>query len=165
MTNTNKNSATPKDVAAKVTTEVKNAETTVPAQAANSNTEKNVDRVVDHTNKTLFSGTQAEIVDWLNEHSPMLYVIQPADHPDLVSSVDYLKKHQAKLSPVQRIKAAAEKLGKNRKAMLIIGASAVAVGLAAKNRRKEEVVVETLDDVEVTVDNPDDNPDDTTDSL
>jgi hypothetical protein len=151
MTNPGKNSATPKPVVEAADKTINTEEPTVPAQqAASPNIETNTDRVVDHNRNTIFAGTSDEIVAWLNENAPMIYVIQPVDGPDLITSVDYLKKHQPKLSVVQRAKAAAEKLGKNHKAMLILGASVVAVGLAVKNSRKD-MKVEVLDDEDNTI--------------
>lgn len=159
MTTNGKNSATPKNVADAVAEKqsLPVEEPIVPAQqAASPNVGTNTDRVVDHTNKTLFAGTSDEIVDWLNEHSPMIYAIQPVDHPDLITSIDYLKKHQAKPSLIQRAKTAAEKLTKNRKAMLFLGGAAIVAGLAVKNNRRKTVATEeTLDDIEDTVENPD----------
>jgi hypothetical protein len=164
MTNPAKNSATPKTVAEaaeKQTAPIE--ETVVPAQATSPKTETNTDKVVDHTNKTLFAGTTSEIVAWLTERSEMVYAIRLSGSNDLTSSIDYLKKHQEKLSPVQRLKAAAEKLGKNRKAMLILGASAVVAGLAVKNSRKA-VKVEVLDEDDTTINGVGED-DETPDSL
>jgi phenylpyruvate tautomerase PptA (4-oxalocrotonate tautomerase family) len=151
---TPKNSATPKTVTEAVEKQALPAEeNTVPAQkAASPKVEMNTDRVVDHTNKILFAGTPSEIVDWLNQHSTMIYAIRLADHPDLITSVDYVKKHQKKISLVQRIKASADKLKKNRKAMLILGASAVVAGLAVKNSRKVVVKVEDVDSEDTAID-------------
>lgn len=81
------------------------------------------------------------------------------------SKVEKQDGEKSKPTLVQRAKAAAEKLKKNKKALLILTGAAVVVGLTIKNNRKavtaETAEGETLDDVEVTVE----NPDDTTDSL
>lgn len=71
-----------------------------------------------------------------------------------------------KPSVVQRLKAVAVKLKRNKKAMLIIGGAVVVVGLTIKNNRKA-VSVEPLDEAEGPVVGVDEtvDPDETTDSL
>lgn len=116
MTNTAKNSVTPKTVSEKAS-EPKIDETTVPAQATPTEPKASVDAQTDEKTK-----------------------------PSLV----------------QRLKSAAEKLKENKKALAILGASAVIAGLAIKNSRKavsapdesetafEETYADTIENDETT---------------
>lgn len=164
MTNTAKNSATPKTV--KEAVENKVEETTVPAQATGEKTVKDgqLDKVLDNAGKVLFSGTPDEVRAWLNEQPSMIYAVRQAKNNGLVVSTEYVEEGPLKLSLIQRAKAAAEKLKSNKKAMLFLGGAAVVVGLTIKSSRKAaaESIVED-DVVEETTEI--DNPDDTTDSL
>lgn len=135
MSNTAKNSATPKTVAEAAE---KNAveETTVPAQTTAGNSVKDNPKYQAVNGKYEKSNTETT--------------------GDAQS--------EEKLTLVQRVKATAEKLKKNKKAMLIIGGAVVVVGLTIKNSRKTVAAEATEDDVvEETTEIA--NPDDTTDSI
>jgi len=163
MTNTAKNTAaaTPKDVKEKV------EEKTVPAQATAPENAK-TDKVVDNAGKTLFSGTPAEVKAWLLEQPTMVYAVRQASNNDLVLSTVYVEAGPLKLTLVQRAKAAAEKLKKNKRSQLLLAGAVVCAGIAVKNARynRKAADAEPLDEVEgpvVGVEPVD--PDETTDSL
>lgn len=170
MTSSPKN-VTPKTVAEAA--EKNNEETTVPAQATaekSTKTEKpKGDQVLDNKGKVLFSGTPDEVRAWLKDQPTMIYAVRQERDGDLIISTEYVEAGPLKLSLVQRAKAAAEKLKKNKKAMAILGGAAVVVGLTIRNVRKENreaVSAETLDEVEgpvIGIDDPE-VPGDNTDS-
>lgn len=134
---------------------------TVPPQAAESKSGdlKSLDKVFDIKGDAVFSGTPDEVLAWLKERSNTTYAVRSSGRPDIMTSLDYTKRtaESEKPSLVQRLKAAAEKLKENKKAMVILGASAVIAGLAIKNNRKKipaddelEVTVETVEGDEPT---------------
>ncbi len=155
---TPKNAATPKNVA-----DIKSKnETTVPAQATAPVESSNHDKVLDNDRKTLFSGTPKDVRDWLNEQTDKVYVVRTAGG-ELVHSIEYVELEGKKLSLVQRAKEKALKLKTNKRSQLMLATAVVFAGVAFQKSRKLKAVAaeETLDDVEVTVE----NPDDTTDSI
>lgn len=129
MTNAPKTPATPKTVAEKA------AEKTVPAQATGETPAKG-DQVLDNKGKVLFSGAPDEVKNWLLEQSTMIYAVRKETNNDLVVSTVYVEEQPLKLTLAKRVKAAAEKLKQNKKALLILGGAAVVVGLTVKNNRK-----------------------------
>lgn len=151
MSNSPKNTTatTPKDVKEKV-----EKDATVPAQPTSPEDEKN-DKVLDNEGKVLFSGTPDEVKNWLLEQPTMVYAVRQAKSNDLVVSTVYMEEGPLKLSLVQRAKQAAEKLKKNKTAMVLVVGAAVVVGLTIKNNRKA-VAVEALDEAEGSVIDRDD---------
>lgn len=170
MSNTPKN-VTPKTVAEQGA--ASNAETdelinkTIPAQTAAT---PEGDQVLDNKGKVLFSGTPDEVKNWLLKQPTMVYVVRQSVDNGLVVSTTYMEEGPLKLSLVQRAKAAAEKLKKNKKAMAILGGAVVVAGLTVNANRKskrEAVSAEPLDEVEgpvIGIDDPE-VPGDNTDSL
>jgi hypothetical protein len=164
MSNTAKNTpaATPKDVKDAV------EEKTVPAQATAPEDAKTgeQDKVLNNEGKVLYSGTPDEVKAWLDKQPSMIYVVRQATNNGLVVSSTYIEEGPLKLSLVQRAKAAAEKLKKNKKAMLIVAGAAVVVGLTVKNNRKvvtgtvenpyhDESEQPAVEDDQATDENPD----------
>jgi hypothetical protein len=122
----------------------------------NSATPKTVAEKSNSVTEAVIDGESVEeIAEKVKKTIPTQTTTEKGDdvEPEEVKGTD-------KLSLVQRFKTATGKLAKNRKALLLLGASAVIAGLAVKNSRKAIVMMDDTADETAT-----DDIDETSDSL
>jgi hypothetical protein len=161
MTNTAKNSATPKTVSEQAGEKL-DEKATVPTQKTGK--EDRLDKVVDGKGEVLFSGKPDEVRAWMGERPTTTYVVRTSALDGLVTSMEYTEE---KPSLVQRAKDAAEKLKQNKRSQLLLAGAVVCAGIAVKNARYNRKAVEVLTPEDTTVNGVEGpvTPDDTTDSL